>query len=665
MKTRLGERIGVRALAFFLLAVSSAVGGLCLFGTLWCETCNWYANRKAESYFETEAFYGEVERDIRQIVQMAGCYGFTLETEEQYSSNSSNFTYRLWRLDENNPEAEGELISSTYTETSPSVTGSEIIRASDLGYLDPIAEDEANALYRVDWIVDGTLPVGDSYYYEYLLFVSLYDERYYLPVIAAVGLALSLGLLIFLLWNAGRAPGGQRNAGPAGFLPLEAYLLLTVGGGILCLSLMANGAQNILGTALWLLGLWGAFLFFTDALMGVCARARAGVLFRHSLSGAILRWVWRLVRGFCRWLRDSFAALPLVWVAMMGGVCVLLGETILTLLAFTSYEFFFLLLWLGAQVLLLAVLCRFFSGLSQLRLVSRKMAQGELIVRVPIKKLWGPLREQGEDLNRISEGMSAAVDERLRSERFKTDLITNVSHDLKTPLTSIINYVDLLQKEALEPQAAEYASVIARQGQRLKKLTEDLVEASKASSGSLPVNAEPTDLAELLTQAVGEYAPRLEKSNLEPVLQLPGEPVWSMLDGRLTWRVVDNLLSNACKYSQPGTRVYVEAEQRAGRAWLRVKNISRQQLNIPADELMERFVRGDASRTTEGSGLGLNIARSLAELQNGEFGLIIDGDLFKAWASFPLSAPPVREEPPEATAGLSCSPDSAPIPLTT
>ena len=239
--------------------------------------------------------------------------------------------------------------------------------------------------------------------------------------------------------------------------------------------------------------------------------------------------------------------------------------------------------------------------------------------------------------------MAAAVEQRLRSERFKTDLITNVSHDLKTPLTSIINYVDLLQKQPLEPQAAQYAAVIARQGQRLKKLTEDLVEASKASSGTLPVHAEPTDLAELLTQAVGEYAPRLEQSGLEPVLDLPGEPVWSMLDGRLTWRVVDNLLSNACKYSQPGTRVYVEARVREGRAWMQVKNISRQQLNIPAEELMERFVRGDSSRTTEGSGLGLNIARSLAELQGGEFGLTIDGDLFKAWASFPVCAPPAEE----------------------
>ena len=659
MKTRLGERIGVRALAFFLLAVSSAIGGLSLFGTLWCENCNWYANRQAGSYFETEAFYGEIERDTTTIAQIAGAEGEPDWAESIYSPLNSNLTYELWEVSGKDPMGEGTLLSATYTASTDTISGSATIPRQSF-YYDEGAED---VWYRVDWTVDCTLPVGDSYYYEYLLFVNLYDERYFLPAVAAASLALSLGLLIFLLWNAGRAPGGQRNAGPAGFLPLEAYLLLTVGGGALCLALMSNGAQNILGTVLWLLGLWGGFLFFTDALMGICARARAGVLFRHSLSGAVLRWVWRLVRGFCRWLRDSFAALPLVWVAMMGGVCVLLGETVLTLIAFDSYELFFWLLWLAAQVLLLAVLCRFFAGLHQLRLVSRKMAQGDLSVRVPAKKLWGPLREQGEDLNRISEGMSAAVDERLRSERFKTDLITNVSHDLKTPLTSIINYVDLLQKQPLEPQAAEYAAVIARQGQRLKKLTEDLVEASKASSGSLPVNAEPTDLAELLTQAVGEYAPRLEKSNLEPVLQLPGEPVWSMLDGRLTWRVVDNLLSNACKYSQPGTRVYVEAEQREGRAWLRVKNISRQQLNIPADELMERFVRGDSSRTTEGSGLGLNIARSLAELQNGEFGLVIDGDLFKAWASFPLSAPPVREEPPADVPNLTQTAVSVPAQL--
>ena len=637
MKTRLGERLGVRALAFLLLAFFAGVGELSLFGTMWCETCNWYANRQAKSYFETEAFYGEVYRDVSDIAQLAGVEDQPLWAEDAFSSANSNLTYELWQVSAEDPAGQGTLLSATHTDSSDTVTGSEIFFRSYFLY----EEGAEDICYRVDWTVDRTLPVGDTYYYEWLLFVNLYDLRYQLPVLAVTSLALTLGLLLFLLWNAGRAPGGQRNAGPAGFLPLEPYLLLTVGGGTFCLGLITNGAQNILGTALWLGGLWGGFLFYVDALMGICARARAGVLFRHSLSAAVLRWLLRGLRrlgnGFGRFLAD----LPLVWTTLAVGACVLLGLALLTAIAFSAQDLMDWVLWLAVQLVVLAALGRLAAGFVRLRQAARRMADGDLETRVPVQTLWGPMRAQGEDLNRIREGMSAAVEERLRSERFKTDLITNVSHDLKTPLTSIINYVDLLQKQPLEPKAAEYAAVIARQGQRLKKLTEDLVEASKASSGSLPVHAEPTDLAELLTQAVGEYAPRLEKSDLEPVLQLPGEPLWSLLDGRLTWRVVDNLLSNACKYSQPGTRVYVEASRQDGRAWLQVKNISRQQLNIPAEELMERFVRGDASRTTEGSGLGLNIARSLAELQDGTFGLTIDGDLFKAWASFPVCAPPL------------------------
>ena len=639
MKTRLGERIGVRAMAFLLLAFFAGVGELSLFGTMWCETCNWYANRQAKTYFDTEAFYGEVYRDASNIVQIAGVEGQTEWAQDVFAPENSNLTYELWQVSGQDPMGEGVLLSATHASGTDTVTGSEVFSSEYFVY------QEEEVWYRVDWTVDRTLPVGDSYYYEWLLFINLYDLRYQLPVLAAVSLVLALGLLVFLLWNAGRAPGGQRNAGPAAFLPLELYLLLTVGLGTLCLTLMTNGAQNILGAALWLIGLWGGFLLFADALMGVCARARARILFRHSLCGGVLRWLWRALGRFWRWLWGTVADLPLIWTTLAAGACVLLGLTLLTAIAFSAQDLMTWVLWLAAQLAVLAALGRLAAGFVRLRQASRRMADGDLETRVPIQTLWGPLRAQGEDLNRIREGMSTAIEERLRSERFKADLITNVSHDLKTPLTSIINYVDLLQKQPLEPQAAEYAAVIARQGQRLKKLTEDLVEASKASSGSLPVNAEPTDLAELLTQAVGEYAPRLEKSDLEPVLQLPGEPLWSLLDGRLTWRVVDNLLSNACKYSQPGTRVYVEAGARAGRAWLQVKNVSRQQLNIPAEELMERFVRGDASRTTEGSGLGLNIARSLAELQGGKFGLMIDGDLFKAWATFPVCDPPPAQEP--------------------
>ena len=207
--------------------------------------------------------------------------------------------------------------------------------------------------------------------------------------------------------------------------------------------------------------------------------------------------------------------------------------------------------------------------------------------------------------------------------------------DIQLILTSIINYVDLLQKEPSEEERAQYLDVLDRQAHRLKKLTEDLVEASKASTGNLPVHLAPTSLSELLDQAIGEYEDRLQQAGLSAITVLPETDLTVLADGRLLWRVLDNLLNNACKYAQSGTRVYLEAKPDQNQVVLTVKNISRQQLNLSPDELMERFVRGDSSRNTEGSGLGLNIARSLVELQKGTFDLSIDGDLFKATITLP------------------------------
>ena len=248
------------------------------------------------------------------------------------------------------------------------------------------------------------------------------------------------------------------------------------------------------------------------------------------------------------------------------------------------------------------------------------------------------LKEHGERLNSIRDGMKSAVERQMRSERMKAELITNVSHDIKTPLTSIINYVDLLKKEGLDSEhAAQYLEVLDRQSARLKKLTEDLVEASKASTGNITVNAEPTDLSLLLSQAAGEYEERLRNRSLEPVLTLPKNAPPVLADGRLMWRVFDNLLGNICKYAQPQTRVYLSF--RAGEEAVSVtfKNVSAEPLNLPPEELIERFTRGDASRNTEGSGLGLSIAKSLTELQGGRFLLDIDGDLFKAMVTFPIA----------------------------
>jgi signal transduction histidine kinase len=231
--------------------------------------------------------------------------------------------------------------------------------------------------------------------------------------------------------------------------------------------------------------------------------------------------------------------------------------------------------------------------------------------------------------------MSLAVDERMKSERLKTELITNVSHDIKTPLTSIINYADLITKEPTDNEKiTEYCEVLTRQSERLKKLIEDLVEASKASTGNLEVLLAPCEVGVLLTQAAGEYEKRLADGNLTLVTRQPEHPVTILADGRRLWRVFDNLMNNICKYAQPGTRVFLTLEDTDGQAVISFKNISRCELDVSSDELLERFVRGDSSRSTEGSGLGLSIAQSLTELQNGTLALTIDGDLFKVTLRF-------------------------------
>jgi len=280
----------------------------------------------------------------------------------------------------------------------------------------------------------------------------------------------------------------------------------------------------------------------------------------------------------------------------------------------------------------------------KLRRGTQEIIGGNPEYHIDTTHMFPDLKGHADELNSLGQAVSAAVDERLRSEHFKAELITNVSHDLKTPLTSIINYVDLLKKENIDnPRAVEYIEVLDRKSQRLKKLTEDLVEASKASTGSLPVSLERLGLSELADQALAEYAQRLEAQGLSIVRVFPEGEVWVMADGRHLWRVLDNLLGNCAKYALAGTRVYVEVKAQAGYGVLAVKNISRDALNVSPESLLERFVRGDESRATEGSGLGLSIAQSLTELQHGHFQLDIDGDLFKAAVRLP-EAPPAGLE---------------------
>ena len=367
----------------------------------------------------------------------------------------------------------------------------------------------------------------------------------------------------------------------------------------------------------------GIALLVISYLVTFVARCKGRVLLRYTVIGWVCIKLWRLCKAVT-------AAIPLIWKVVLVGAAYLFFSMI-----FVLNRWFFL--WFVVTLVLVAYLCWWAVQWKRVRQGAREIISGNTNYHIDNHRMPPDLRAHASELNNLGQAIGVAVEERMRSEHFKAELITNVSHDLKTPLTSIISYVDLLKKENIEnPKAQEYIEVLDRKSQRLKKLTEDLVEASKASTGALNVSRERLDLIQLADQALAEYEERLTNHGLNVVRTMPGHPVWVEADGRHMWRVIDNLLSNCAKYALEGTRVYVEVQAFSDCAKLSVKNISRDELNIPADQLTERFVRGDESRTMEGSGLGLSIAQSLTDLQHGTFDIAIDGDLFKATVTLPL-----------------------------
>jgi len=386
---------------------------------------------------------------------------------------------------------------------------------------------------------------------------------------------------------------------------------------------------------------WGR-VFFCAALVPLvllflcafAAQCKAGTVLRGALIGRIVRFLWRIVRAAFRALLHTLVRLPLVWKTALVSLALVFIEFILFMQDYygtLAAEFLALKIIELLAVLYIAV------NLRTLQKGGEKLSQGDFSSPIDTRHLIGDFKRYGQELNSVQSGLEQAVQEQMKAEHLKTELITNVSHDIKTPLTSIVNYVDLLKKENMpSPAAREYVDVLDRQSKRLKKLTEDLVEASKASSGALNVDLQPTDVNVLLSQIEGEYQERLASCHLTLVTQPPAPGTMIQADSRLLSRVMDNLVSNVCKYAMENTRVYVTAAVRDGEVVISFKNVSRDELNISPDELMERFVRGDASRHTEGSGLGLSIARSLVQLQGGTFDLSIDADLFRADIVFPL-----------------------------
>jgi signal transduction histidine kinase len=476
---------------------------------------------------------------------------------------------------------------------------------------------------------------GSDYFVQINEIVNLADHmKYSVYVILALSLTVFVASFVYLVSAAGHKKDQKQVQGsflckvPADLLTvifLAAESSLAVG-----ISLLGNAGSPdnyvFYVAAMLFLLLCGGWLAL-GYLLDFAVRIKLGKWWRNTLIYKVLRSIYR---GWNKVGENK----SILWK----GLAIFLGVNFLEVLIFVVFGVDYskiMIVWFAEKAVILFAGGEILIQMKRLQEGGKHIAEGDMDYQIDTEHMLPALKEHAADLNRINEGVSKAVNEKMKSERFKTELITNVSHDIKTPLTSIINYVDLLEKEEIPNEnAKEYLEVLERQSARLKKLIEDLIEASKASSGSLSVNLEKLEAGVFLVQTVGEFKEKTEKNKLDLQIKKPEEPIYIMADGRHFWRVIDNLMNNICKYAQPETRVYINLEQTGEKVQITFRNTSRYPLNISSEELMERFVRGDSSRNTEGNGLGLSIAGSLMELMHGKMQLFVDGDLFKVVLEF-------------------------------
>lgn len=491
----------------------------------------------------------------------------------------------------------------------------------------------------------------DDYIYAWKLIVTVSELRYSLFAVTAVSLVLTVIFLVLFLSSVGKKRG-SREIHPIIFdkIPTDLYLAwVVIVYGCLTVAVFDFGHNVIRGFGYYIPKMFAFYVPTMDAVVCVAAlvvgllylpivlrgfaiRIKMGNFLTNTIIFRLLMLLWSPFKL----MGKGFKNIHIIWRTVTVFAVLTVVELVI-LLGFFGESEAIIFFWVIEKIVLLPFVLFGALSLRKLEAAGEKLAAGDLKHKLDVKGLHWMFKKHGENLNSISDGMSRAVEKEIKSERMKTELITNVSHDIKTPLTSIINYATLISEEPCDnDKIKEYSEVLVRQSDRLKRLTEDLVEASKVSTGNIDVELVPCDPAVFVSQAGGEYEQKLEANNLTIITKLPEEEVKIMADGRRMWRVFDNLMNNICKYALPGTRVYLSLDIVGHEAVFTFKNTSREQLDITEAELMERFVRGDRSRNTEGNGLGLSIAKSMAEIQGGRLDISIDGDLFKATAAFPV-----------------------------
>ena len=461
---------------------------------------------------------------------------------------------------------------------------------------------------------------------------------------AIFGSVLWLIGMVWLTVTAGRKPKDEEihlNGFDRWYTEIAAGAVIGIwlAGTIISGTLIANsslGYSHVVVTVIVICLICGTYTmaWFLIGYLSLVRRIKAGTLWKNSLIRTVLKWI-----GKCSGKLSDFArafsrnTAEKIKVLLVGGAFLFLQFLIIGC-GFTGAGVFLIILLIVDAAAVIFII-RKADGLDLIMDGLKKISDGELQYKIKTDTLTGKQKVMAEYINNIGSGLDAAVENSLKKERMQTELITNVSHDLKTPLTSIINYVDLMKREnPTDPKIQEYLRILDEKSQRLKVLTEDVVEASKASTGNIKLEMNDIDFVEMVQQVIGEFEEKFQEKNLTMMVHFTDEPSIIYADGQRMWRVLENVFGNVVKYAMEGTRVYAEISNRNKKVTFSLKNISAQPLNISADELTERFIRGDVARNTEGSGLGLSIAKSLTELQGGEFKLYLDGDLFKVMITF-------------------------------
>ena len=461
---------------------------------------------------------------------------------------------------------------------------------------------------------------------------------------AIFGSVLWLVGMVWLTVTAGRKPEDEEihlNGFDRWYTEIAAGAVIGIwlAGTIISGTLIANsslGYSHVVVTVIVICLICGTYTmaWFLIGYLSLVRRIKAGTLWKNSLIRKVLKWIGKcsgkladFARAFSRNTAEK------IKVLLVGGAFLFLQFLIIGCVFSGAGVFLLALMAVDVAVMIFAI--RKADGLDLIMDGLKKISDGELQYKIKTDTLTGKQKVMAEYINNIGSGLDAAVENSLKKERMQTELITNVSHDLKTPLTSIINYVDLMKREnPTDPKIQEYLRILDEKSQRLKVLTEDVVEASKASTGNIKLEMNDIDFVEMVQQVIGEFEEKFKEKNLTMMVHFTDEPSIIYADGQRMWRVLENVFGNVVKYAMEGTRVYAEISNRNKKVTFSLKNISAQPLNISADELTERFIRGDVARNTEGSGLGLSIAKSLTELQGGEFKLYLDGDLFKVMITF-------------------------------